>query len=68
MEYYKVKREYDNYSRSDGSILVGNELYTGREVKRYKIPAERLERVNVKSGDVYWFFGARFSANHPYSS
>lgn len=68
MEYYRVKQEYDNFSRADGSILVKNELYTRREVERYKIPAKRIERVNVKRCDVYWMFGARFSVNHPYSS
>lgn len=68
MEYYRVKREYDNFGRADGDILVKNELYTRREVERYKIPAERIERENVKRCDVYWMFGARFSVNHHYSS
>lgn len=68
MEYFRVKKEYDNYSRSDGSVLVKNELYTRKEVERYKIPKKYLIIVNVRKRDVYWFFGARFSNDCHYSS
>jgi len=60
MKYYRVKKEFDNYDRKDGSILVKNELYTEREVNKFEIPMERLTEVSVSQRDVYWMFGARF--------
>lgn len=32
MKYYRIKPENDNLRRSDGSILVRNELYTEKEM------------------------------------
>ena len=60
MKYFKVKKQYDNYGRSDGSILVQNELYTEKEVKRFGIMPNRLEEVDVKKNQTYFMFGARF--------
>lgn len=50
MTYYKVKPEFDQKKRRDGSILIANELYTPRE----------KERFNISDKAVYFFFGARF--------
>lgn len=50
MLYYKVKPDFDQKKRRDGSILVANELYTPRE----------KERFNILDKAVYFFFGARF--------
>lgn len=60
MKYFKVKPEFDNKPRSDGSILVANELYTEHEVQKFKIPENRLGIVEVSPRDTVVFFGARF--------
>lgn len=60
MLYYKVKSKHDNIYRSDGSILVANELYTSKEIERFKIPAVAVEVVKVSKRDICFFFGARF--------
>lgn len=60
MKYFKVKPEFDNKPRLDGSILIANELYTEREVKRFGIPTCRLDSVEVHPKDTYFCFGARF--------
>ena len=60
MKYYKIKKEYDNKKRSDGSILIANELYTEKEKEKYNIPTLCCEVVEVSKKKVYWFFGARF--------
>lgn len=60
MQFFKVKPEFDNKSRPDGSILIANELYTEREVKRFGIPACRLDSIEVSPRDTYFCFGARF--------
>ena len=61
--YYQVKAECDNLPRKDGSILVKNELYTERELKRYEIPAQCVVKVSVKKSEIYWLFGARFGSD-----
>ena len=75
MTYYKVKPEHDNvkllrysgkYWYYDG-ILVGNELYTEKElVKRriltaFGVHPGMFERVEISRKKIYWFFGARFA-------
>lgn len=60
MLYYRVKKEYDNKQRPDGSIYVHNELYTEKEVEKYKLNKHFLDLVEVSKRSVYWFFGARF--------
>lgn len=60
MYYYRVKPEFDQKRRRDGSILVANELYTEKEVKRYSISPERLVSVTIPKSKVYFCFGARF--------
>lgn len=65
MKYYRVKKECDNYCVSSEhtrakNFLVQNELYTPREVARYRIPLDCLIEVEVKKNTTYWIFGARF--------
>lgn len=60
MTYYKVKPEFDQKKRRDGSILIANELYTPREKERFNISDNAVIPVQVSKRAVYWFFGARF--------
>lgn len=60
MLYYRVKPEFDNKRRRDGSILIANELYTSKEKERLQIPAVAVEAVEVSKRAIYFFFGARF--------
>lgn len=62
MTYYRVKEQYENMRRSDGSIYVGGELLTESETKKYNTPEHILDAVNVSRKKTYWFFGARFAA------
>lgn len=82
MLYYRVKPEFDNTQVlkrkgkalvCDGSILVGNELYTEKELARLtqravfrgngcKDNKAPFEAVNISKRRVYWFFGARFES------
>lgn len=69
MVYYKVKPEYDNkilyYNGKYKGILIGDELYTEKELSKQKILFchgicyEMFERVEIPKSKVYWFFGAR---------
>ena len=66
MTYYRVRKEYDNFPRNprmrDGSILIGGELYTEKELNKLpSIYAGAFERVEVPKSQTYWFFGARFA-------
>lgn len=71
MVYYKVKPEYDNFrlihNRKDIGILVGDELYTERELVRKNIllalgvKPEFFEMVEIPKSRVYHLFGARFA-------
>ena len=61
MLYLRIKPKFDNCRRSDGSILIRNELYTEKEAERFTIPKDKCVVVNVSKKQVYWFFGARFS-------
>ena len=60
MTYYKVKLEFDQRKRQDGSILIANELYTPREKERFNISDKAVDPVQVSRKAVYFFFGARF--------
>lgn len=60
MLYYKVKPQFDQKRRIDGSILIANELYTISELFKYKIPEECVEPTNISQRDTHFFFGARF--------
>ena len=66
MTYYRVRKEYDNFPKNpktrDCDILIGGELYTGKEFNRLPfIYAGAFERVEVPKSQTYWFFGARFA-------
>lgn len=65
MKYYKIKLGHDNKRRSDGSILIGNELYTEKEMIKYKIPFSWADIVNVTAAEKHFFFGARLSIYYP---
>lgn len=60
MLYYKVKPEFDQKKRRDGSILVANELYTPREKELFNISNNAVDPVEISRKAVYFFFGARF--------
>ena len=73
MKYYRVKPEYDNKSRmiwindytaKRDSIWIANELYTGKELEKYKrSPADIMkmfDAVEISKRKIYWCFGARF--------
>ena len=69
--YYKVKPEYDNYrlrTKQHGycDILIGNELFTERELTAHKsmyvnFPADCVEKIKISKNMTYNFFGARFA-------
>ena len=61
MKYFKVKKESDQRSRIDGSILIANELYTEKELKKYKINPVNVVPVEIPKTKVYFCFGARFA-------
>jgi hypothetical protein len=42
--------------------IVKNELFTKKEVEKYKIPTKILIPVEISKKRVYFFFGARFEA------
>lgn len=58
MLYYRVKNIYDN-EYCNGRCLIGGELYTEKEVERYKIAEKYIEAVNIKKNDTYYSFGSR---------
>lgn len=70
MLYYRVKPEYDGYSKFEyvgntykvksDSVLVGEELYTPAERKKIANADKFFEEVNISQRKTYWFFGARF--------
>lgn len=72
-EYYKVKSEYDNFrlydvnSRKYKGFLIGNELYTQKELVKRNIlnmrgvHPEMFELVKLSPRKTYFMFGARFA-------
>ncbi len=65
MRYYQVKQEYDNHTTSHGRRVFGRELYTEKEVARFKIPAAMVDPIDLSSRRTYWCFGARWMVNDP---
>lgn len=59
MKYLRATRHVVNIP---GTVrtLVKDELFTEKEVQKYKIPREHLEPATVSKKNVYFFFGARF--------
>ena len=72
MLYYRVKPEYDNKKRYrwnnhgqrvvDGSILVGNELYTPGEFRKIANCPAWFDKIQINKNKTYFFFGARFES------
>ena len=61
MKYFKVVPAGDQRTIKGKTILVANELYTQKEVNKYKIPLAYIFEVDIKPKETYFFFGARFS-------
>lgn len=64
MIYYKVKKENDNknvyYNHKWQLCLIGNELFTEKELNWHNIPEKYCDKINVNKNNTYWSFGARF--------
>lgn len=69
MLYYRVKPQYDNYTRyyynsvyqvKPNGFLVANELYTPCERANIANAKYFFDEVEIKKSNVYFFFGARF--------
>lgn len=62
MKYAKIKPECHDKRLLNGWYLVANELYTMNEVKKYVIPSEYYDEVEVPENRVFHSFGARFAS------
>lgn len=60
MKYLRIKPSFDQKRRSDGQILIGRELYTEREARKFRLPSSCYDVVAVPKTKTYWCFGARF--------
>ena len=70
MLYYRVKPQFDNYTRygyigntnrlKEMGILIGNELYTQAERRKIANASKYFEEVRISQRNTYWHFGARF--------
>lgn len=78
MKYYKVRMKYDqirywkkrksHHALFFGGFLIGNELYTEKELERltkvhferYTPISEIFEPVEISRKRIFWSFGARF--------
>lgn len=62
MTYYRVPEELDQKKYNNGNLfLIKNELYTLKELKRYKLNPAAFEKIEVSKNKIYWLFGARFA-------
>lgn len=66
MKYYQVKKEYDNLKRPDGSIYIGMELYTEREVKKLNLNRDYMDIVDYPRHLTFFMFGCRRNVNQDY--
>ena len=57
MVYYRTTECKGNFPKI--YAIVKGELFTEKEVKKYKIPEKILEKVEISCKKVYFFFGAR---------
>ena len=64
MIFAKIKPEYDQRKRADGSIYVKNELLTLNQVTKLHTPESYYTIVNVSLRATYWCFGARFQGGN----
>lgn len=67
MKYFKVKKTSDQVKRitddnKNNGIFVENELYTEKELKRFKNGIVNTDIVNINKNNTYFFFGCRFAA------
>ena len=68
--YYEIKPQYDGRElrirTKSGNIgllcLVAEELYTAKEIEKYRIPKDWYNQVSVKS--TCFVFGARFRCDN----
>lgn len=76
MLYYRVKDEFDNYTKyrfigknrnvfnirktDKSDILIGGELYTPREREKIANCDKFFDKVYISKRRVYFVFGARF--------
>ena len=70
MVYYRAPKKLDGLivtSEDDSIELIANELFTEGEAQHYNIKLSKLEKVNYKQHETYWFFGARFADDRGYS-
>ena len=58
MVYYRSTEYRGNFPKI--YAIVKDELFTKKEVEKYKIPAKILVPVEISKKRVYFFFGARF--------
>lgn len=61
MQYFKVKKEYDQYSKTKLPILIEDELLTKKEIEKYNVPEKAVDPIEVSQKRIYWCFGARFA-------
>ena len=59
MKYLRVTKNIFNVP-SPILSLVKDELFTEKEVQKYKLPREHLKPATVSKKNVHFFFGARF--------
>jgi len=58
--YYRAVEYRGNFPKIHA--IVKNELFTKKEIEKYKIPTKILVPVEISKKRVYFFFGARFEA------
>ena len=64
MKYCRIKPQYDQKRRNDGSILIANELYTEKEAAKHCLPPFVYDVVEVSKRNIYIMFGARFECRN----
>lgn len=67
MQYFKVKEEYDQYSKTKLPILVKNELLTKKEMEKYNVPEKAVEPIIVSQKRIFWIYGVRFAIDNTYT-
>jgi len=62
MRFYRVKPECDGKGHSKGNVgVVAGELYTEKEINRYRVNKAWCDPVEISKKKTHWFFGARFA-------
>lgn len=61
MKYAKIKPEMGGKPNKKLGQLLGNELFTEKEVERYGISPDCYNLVEVSKRSVFLMFGARFA-------